>query len=114
MLLVHVPDVRGELPLPAHLPPHDGIFAGDLLRRLRFCLEAERADFARRPGPERLDIDGRQLGVAELLHRAAQNLPIALCPFGLTAPAGSPNRSCLYNSAKALPIPLFEAATHSC
>src|SRR5438045_8949110 len=69
-LFVHVPDVRGELPLPAHLSPHDGIFAGDLLRRLRFCLEAERADFARRPGPERLDIDGRQLGLAELRHLA--------------------------------------------
>src|SRR5437763_16314303 len=84
-LFVHVPDVRGELPLAAHLSPHHDIFAGDLLRRLRLCLEAERADLACRAGPERLDMDGRPLGVAQSLPGAPREVldwVVPLCPLG--------------------------------
>src|SRR4051794_32552565 len=47
-LLIHVPNISGQLPLIVDLTPNDDILAVDLLRRIALCLEAERADLARR------------------------------------------------------------------
>src|SRR3954464_9064083 len=67
--LIHVPDIGGKFPLIVHLAPEADVLAIDLLRCIALCLEAQRADLARRIRPERLYVDGGQLAIAELLHR---------------------------------------------
>src|SRR6266480_6819664 len=69
-LLAVVPDIGRELPVCSDLLPHYDILAGDFLRRWTLGLQAEGPDLARRGGPQRLDVEGYDFRIADLLRHA--------------------------------------------
>src|SRR5215472_3811314 len=70
LLLAVVPDIGCELPVASDLLPHHEIFAGDFFRHRTLGLEAEGPDLSRRRRPERLDVEGYEFRVADLLRHA--------------------------------------------
>src|SRR5215467_7240024 len=69
-LLAFVPDIRRELPVaPAFFPCHNK-FAGNFLRVSALRHEGEGSDLTRRGGSERLDVEGCEFRIANLLRHA--------------------------------------------
>ena len=92
-LLAVVPDIALKLPLVSDLLPHHNILAGNLLRRWTLGLQAEDPDLARRRGPERLDIEGYELWIADLLRDDFPYSPrLQLGPSQWRSPAAMPSR----------------------
>src|ERR1700730_8088833 len=65
-LLAVVPDIGRKPPIVSDLFPNHDVFAGNFLRIAALGLEAEGSNLARRSGPERLDVEGGEFGVAGL------------------------------------------------
>src|SRR6266849_154584 len=70
VLLTVVPDISRELPVASDLLPHHEIFAGDLLRRRTFGLEAQGPDLPHRGGPKWFDVESCDSRIADLLGHA--------------------------------------------
>src|SRR5262245_45003484 len=69
-LFAVVPDIGGELPLVSDLLPHHEIFAGDVLRRRAFGLQAESADLTHRGRAECLHVEDGDFRIAGFLRHA--------------------------------------------
>src|SRR6266446_9361779 len=80
-LLAVVPDIDRELPVSSDLLPHPDILAGDFLRRRTLGLQAEGPDLARRGAPQRLDIEGCDFRIADLVRHALPHCPDRSSPF---------------------------------
>src|ERR1051325_417334 len=65
------------------------------------------------PGPSDCTSTVVSLASPSCLTAPPQNFSMALCPFAISAPAGSTNASGVYIAAKALASPLLKAAIHS-
>src|SRR5262249_11391585 len=68
--LAVVPNIRGELPVVSDLLPHHQVFPCEFLRGWTFGLQTEGADLTRGRWAKRLDIEGHEFRISDLLRRA--------------------------------------------
>src|SRR5215470_5678582 len=68
--LALVPNICRELPFVSDLLPHHQVFPCEFLRGCTFGLQAEGADLTRGGWAKRLNIEGHEFRISDLLRRA--------------------------------------------